>query len=495
MFAAAGAALALFATVPRPARAADPTSAASNPAAPSASTHVEVVGAIGGRLTDVQLEGNLAYVARGSNLEIEDVTDPENPKLLGRVHLPGVIDSFGQFRGAVYAAVFNRGLFLIDAMDPTNPKRRGRIGGEPHTIRVEVIGDRMIIGDGYKRIMNLHYYDISDPLNPRFLEDKVGDELPDIQPAHTTGKRSCSGPGNPQSIFISGSFALIADGSRGLAILDITDPPNPRARGSIPLAGDSEFVTARGGLAYVTQRAGSDPVGIHVVDISNPDAPRLIHTEEGFSGKLVLRQNLGYMLVPESGIHIFDLADPATPKDLLVYEAAALCSDIEIFGDSAVLAGNGLQILSLIDPWRPAPLATIPVRFPDADSNEETPSGITTRVLSGWGNRVLTGPGNCHHGDAALLDLADPKHPVPIREFVDGGLKVQLSADWACFTHCDETSSTADYDLTFESLSKDHARRLPYEDINSPAQVTPVGDLFYVADGEGGVIILRPPKQ
>ncbi len=77
---------------------------------------------------DVFLDGSYAYVADGSNLQIVDITDFENPVEVGQF-----FDENGAFshvyvnNGFAYLIESGFGLRIVDVTDPTNPVERGNI--------------------------------------------------------------------------------------------------------------------------------------------------------------------------------------------------------------------------------------------------------------------------------------------------------------------------------------------------------------------------------
>ncbi|MCI0536021.1 MAG: Ig-like domain-containing protein [Verrucomicrobiales bacterium] len=63
-------------------------------------------------------------------------------------------------------------------------------------------------------------------------------------------------PGNAQRVSCDATFIAVADGAAGLAIIDISDPPNARITHPVGLGSSATAVTSAGGIAYVGTVAG-----------------------------------------------------------------------------------------------------------------------------------------------------------------------------------------------------------------------------------------------
>jgi len=151
-----------------------------------------------------------------------------------------------------------------------------------------------------------------------------GDEVAPIERGHAGGA--------PLALVLDGDRAYITIGPR-LAIWDVGDPAAPQLVGeSDPLPGMPRGVAVAGERAYVPVRRSDQDGEVHVIDISNPAAPAVLGSvrvqPEGAStwptGAAVFDTTL-YVADPESGIALFDLADPDTP---------ALAEVLQIYGAS-----------------------------------------------------------------------------------------------------------------------------------------------------------------
>ncbi|MGD1937410.1 MAG: Ig-like domain-containing protein [Cyanophyceae cyanobacterium] len=93
----------------------------------------------------------------------------------------------------------------------------------------------------------------------------------------TGGQPSTAGTAN------RGSLAYLATGSYGLAIADISRPDRPIITGQLQLPGTAVDVSvdatqAIAAVASIGETPGTTGGSLHLVDVSNPDVPRLIQT-------------------------------------------------------------------------------------------------------------------------------------------------------------------------------------------------------------------------
>lgn len=167
--------------------------------------------------TGLRVTGGLAYVATWTALEIFDVTPPQpvrlgrligdfTPEILGRVHL--VLD------GTTLYVSKTHGVATVDVTDPAAPSF---IGVPPNTtgaVRSLALsgGPRMAaltLGTptgNSSATPTVSIYDASNPANT------------------TTFLFGVVAPGRPRDLAMLGGFALVADDSRGLTVVNFADP-------------------------------------------------------------------------------------------------------------------------------------------------------------------------------------------------------------------------------------------------------------------------------
>jgi hypothetical protein len=255
-----------------------------------------------GRDRDAAWSEGFFYSASGSSLQILDVRDPD-----------GGYTPVARVQGAFTA--------------------------------VEVDGTRAVLtGPGGLTIL-----DVSDPALPA-----------------TLGALTLEG--TPLDVKLEGTRAYVAVQPHGLRIVDVSNSAAPALLGSVELdptlPGPADAaVASSGGFAYVLS-----PLGVDVVDAREPTAPRAIRrldiasTQHGAEaevrgGRLYV---VGYDAAHGEGLHVFDLADPASPQF-----AAAIGSPERFFrfaldGDT-LYADNGVdfQAFDVRDIARVEPLGVV----------------------------------------------------------------------------------------------------------------------------------------
>ncbi|OGW41370.1 MAG: hypothetical protein A2Y97_04945 [Nitrospirae bacterium RBG_13_39_12] len=242
-------------------------------------------------------------------------------------------------------------------------------------------------------------------------------------------------------------------------ILDLTDPVVPRLLGSLskpPLQGLSNiilthFIT----LSSDEQRAYVSifGVGLLIIDISNPTAPKLLgqyNPPQGIGFKNTVLSDDGtiaFVSASNFGLHILDVSNPSLPTVLGIYDlheagVIALTPDKEI----AYLPYDKLRMLDVSDPTSPQLIGTF-----DVGEEGVYLSSDGTRAYLGCGgffyilninkptSPKILGKYNTFYGDSyndialsndekiaylagrglRIIDISDPTHPTLIDEVIN----------------------------------------------------------------------------
>jgi hypothetical protein len=149
----------------------------------------------------------------------------------------------------------------------------------------------------------------------------------------------------------------------GLQVIDVTDPAAPVALGSLTMNGPILDAAIVGEYAYLLVGPGVGRLAI--VDISDPRDPRDVKSVfAGSWGSESLTVQGRYLYLvgydldvsePAGGLLVLDVADPASPMALGRYEGIGpTVLDVRVEGERAYVAGgDGLTVLDVSDPTMP----------------------------------------------------------------------------------------------------------------------------------------------
>ena len=135
--------------------------------------------------------------------------------------------------------------------------------------------------------------------------------------------------------------------------------------------------------------------GVHILDVANPAQPSTLglYDSPGYATELQLVGNRGYLADGAAGLQILDLSQPASPQVLGTYSPGVTVLDAKISGNRAYLAAadDGILVFDITNPSRPVRLTRVPA-----------PGGAYAALLDG--NHLFT-----HIG---VVDISDPVSPV-----------------------------------------------------------------------------------
>lgn len=158
-------------------------------------------------------------------------------------------------------------------------------------------------------------------------------------------------------VTLAGTNAYIA-ADRGIVVVDLDDPLEPRVRTVIPLTG----ITATEIQFRYLFAAGEQ--GFHVIDVTNPDFPRIV--EKAFvplanAGRMYVARTFAYVAAGKNGLAIIDIERPEQPELYQLFNDGGTLNDVrdvKVATTNASLFAyvadgeNGLKIYQLTDPER-----------------------------------------------------------------------------------------------------------------------------------------------
>ncbi len=206
----------------------------------------------------VQVVGSRTYLVDDEHLRVVDITNPQRMVELGSSPLPpspsstwtGNI-SLSVAAGHAYMCAGDRGMFIYDLVDPSHP---------------------VLVGQFSEGIF---------PGGARAVRVVVRDQT-----------------------------AYLAAGSGGLIILDLKDPAHPVQLSSLLAGSFALSLRVRGDVAYLLDYY----LGLHLLDVSHPDQPRLLSTIGlSHADDVDVREDLIAVVTSISDLRVLDVRDPARP--------------------------------------------------------------------------------------------------------------------------------------------------------------------------------------
>ena len=291
----------------------------------------------------------IAYLATGSHgLAIVDVSQFDNPIVLGQLDLPGDATGIDVDSNLGIAAVATGGgLQLVDISDPMLPTPIQTV--DISNVReVEVVdGIAYVAGDTILQAIDL----------------LTGEEIQSV---------TLPGSGIITDIARDGRnlYAFTSDSD----IFSVIDISSLAVIGQIDISIPSQEV----GLSVGNRVAYLAGGGLRSIDVSDPTNPTLISDADSFFIAREIARNgsgLGLMAAEDQGVALYDIAD-ANDTDVFItqFDTPGLTSDIAIASGIAYVADDsgGLQVINYLgfDNQGVAPTVTISTGE-DLDPNSE----------------------------------------------------------------------------------------------------------------------------
>lgn len=289
----------------------------------------------------IHIEANLAYIADNTTgLIILDITDPSGPALVStfkddlsfRYNDVKVQDAIAYIADGFY------GLILLDVSDPANPTRLGSFNTSGWAIDIELQGTTVFVSDSED---GLQILDASNPSTP-------------------TRITSIPTESSTQNTLLQNDTIYIADGHAGMKVYDVSDPSTPQHQGTFEL---TEFVHAlaiEGTTLYVSDRIA----GIETFDITIPNAPIQIGTFSRYAlnpEQLAVSNSVAYIANNARGLLVLDVSSPSA-SPLLETNLTPERVHVQTNGSLAyTLSDQVLEIHDITNPTYTNPLSSIPV--------------------------------------------------------------------------------------------------------------------------------------
>ena len=162
-------------------------------------------------------------------------------------------------------------------------------------------------------------------------------------------------PGYACALASKGSHVYVADGDRGLRVLDVYDPATPYEVACF------EMTTACNVSLYDSYAYVAD-LGLRIVDISNPAVPKEVAYVEtpGVARDIYVDGNYAYVADDWFGLIVFDITDVGKPEQISSFATCGYAWDIDGSGSNVYVAtcDGGLRVIDVSNPQEPQETAS-----------------------------------------------------------------------------------------------------------------------------------------
>lgn len=279
-----------------------------------------------GKSSFVEVKENYAYVAKGTQMTIVDISEPSMPIIVSQMAaFSDGIRNIKVSSNVAFLAAGKAGIIMIDITDSYKPELLGSFYTEGTACGIFINNNYAYIADGNR---GLQIIDISNPENLLLLGNSPTE-------------------GWDWDLTISGNNAYIAADEAGLRIVDISDPLNLHEIGKIKFPNDALGISVSKNYAYVAA-AGA---GLRIVDISNPEFPKEVASfSNTFAKKIRVLDDYVYVATEREGLLIIDVSEPTEPYAIGMLKSKGYTHGAYPVGDQLYLAdgAGGIFIAKII---------------------------------------------------------------------------------------------------------------------------------------------------
>ncbi len=415
----------------------------------------------------------LGFIVFDGYLSVFEVPAPGAPQPVAELKLTPLADG-SSYASSVYVAgnyaylsADYAGMAIVSVADPAHPVQMGHCDTLGRSYDIVAAGDHAYLADDWG---GLRVISVADRNQPQEATSYV-------PPAS----------GYINSIHVADGYAYLGGGYAGLWVVSVADPAQPAASGYVPLSGgfDSiEDVYALGDYVYAADVLN----GLKVFDVADKAHPTLVGRADTILGGEEVHAAGGYAYLATddeyiqnadenpAGLYIFDVRDPARPTPRGHYLTDGRARGVDVVGAQAYVAVYPTEFLA------PGGLNAISVANPD----QPTLTGFYTSTIFEPQDVQIVDDTAYMAGEQGLwtFSLADPSQPALLGiEYGDIAKDVHVVGERAYLTR-DGVSvvSVADPTQPVEVAA--------YE-MDGTNDLYVVGEYVYVANGSGGMAVLR----
>jgi hypothetical protein len=424
---------------------------------------------------DVAVEGSTAYVADGwAGLRSVNVADPSRPIENATLKTGCWATEIGLAGSWIYVADSCAGLAAVDASRQDQLARIAQYSTDSTDARaVAAIGGTVYLADRNWGVRALAASPGARGRGPRDREAS-GHYLRFPTLAETASHAFVS---EVHDVDVQGNYAYVAAGYAGLRVIDLTEPSAPQEVGAFLTQSYTTGVAVQGHYAYiVTGQQSPEARGLYVIDVTDPRNPvqaGYFYLNPGgttYGAGWAIRVSGDYAYIAnEWGIGILDVSNPANPlwKRLVATDGSTF--HVAVDGTRAYSTGNNsFAVIDISQPLAPVRLSFL------------TPN-MAMQSVAAYGNRAYLAT----NWGLAIMDVSDGANPTQIGLYGNlGPYGVDIAGNLA---YLSVASGLVAVEVTVPSKPVTVAE---YESPGFAYMVRSIGNLIYLNDSEGGLVIL-----
>ncbi|MEO0161447.1 MAG: T9SS type A sorting domain-containing protein [candidate division WOR-3 bacterium] len=220
---------------------------------------------------------------------------------------------------------------------------RTRVTELTHSANLNLIGHYDTPGWANDLVIHGNYAYIADGAKGITVLDISDSTLPDFVNQVTI-------PGNLGTIGLGGQYLFVGDKEDTFRVLSISNPTNPVEVAKLALSDDVLGLFVEGNRVYVAARSQ----GLVIVDVQIPSNPVIIGTynTSGFAYDVVVANNLAYVADATKGVRIIDVSNPVNPVETGYYDTNGITYGVALFGNY-LYAADGTAGIKVFDASSP----------------------------------------------------------------------------------------------------------------------------------------------
>lgn len=200
-------------------------------------------------------------------------------------------------------------------------------------------------------------------------------------------------PGHAQDVVLRHHYAYVADYFKGVQVIDISHPNAPRIVGHVDIPGAALNLSLAGHYIYATNGHS-----LQIIDVSSPTAP--VHVGQvatpGQALGIAVAVPYAYVAAGSAGLEIINISDPKAPQLIGEVDTPDEAQNVAIRGQYAYVADSvSLQVINIAVPAKPRIVNQVAI-----SSYDVAVSDHLAYVAAGWGLQVI--------------DISTPDMPRPV---------------------------------------------------------------------------------